>query len=95
MSEGGSERGWLFLTNHAHVLICISRAPGIRMREIAAKVGITERAVQLIVRDLERDGYLSVERVGRRNSYALTSSVPMRHPLHDDHSVDDLVSVLR
>jgi DNA-binding MarR family transcriptional regulator len=95
MSQGRSERDWLFLTNHAHVLICISREPGIRMREIAAEIGITERAVQLIVRDLERDGYLSVQRVGRRNSYVLTSSLPMRHPLHDDHSVDDLVAVLR
>ncbi|HKP89349.1 MAG TPA: winged helix-turn-helix transcriptional regulator [Thermoleophilaceae bacterium] len=95
MTEGHGERDWLFLTNHAHVLICIAREPGIRMREIATKVGITERAVQLIVRDLERGGYLSVERVGRRNSYVVRSSAPMRHKLHEGHSIDDLVAVLR
>ena len=90
-----SGKRWLFLTNHAHVLVCIARAPGMRIREIADEVGITERAVQLILRDLERDDYVSVRRVGRRNFYEVKLSAPMRHPLHENHVVEELVSILR
>jgi DNA-binding MarR family transcriptional regulator len=98
MSEGvKSERRkrWLFLTNHAHVLVCIAREPGMRMRDIAEQVGVTERAVQLILRDLEGEGYVSVRRVGRRNLYEVELSAPMRHPLHEGHVVDELVAILR
>jgi|SRR5918911_2905642 DNA-binding MarR family transcriptional regulator len=87
-------RRWLFLTNHAHVLVCVAREPGMRMRDIAAEVGITERAVQLILRDLEREGYVTPRRVGRRNAYSVKLSLPMRHPLHDSHVVEELVRVL-
>jgi DNA-binding Lrp family transcriptional regulator len=83
---------WTFLTNHSHVLICIARDPRVRLREVAEQVGITERAVQGIVRDLEDAGCLERIRVGRRNRYRLDPSRPMRHPVEGQHSVADLLS---
>jgi hypothetical protein len=72
---------WMFLSNHAHVLICIAQEPEVRLREVAARVGITERAVQRIVADLEEGGYLSHKRKGRRNYYELHADRPFRHPV--------------
>ena len=86
---------WTFLTNHAHVLVAIARDPDARLRDIADQVGITERAVQGIVRDLYEHGYLHRERVGRRNKYELDDSLPMRHPLEAEHSVGALLAPLR
>lgn len=88
---GGS---WTFLTNHSHVLICIARDPTVRMRELAEQVGITERAVQSIVADLERAGYLTRERVGRRNHYEIHPEQPMRHPVEGGHVVAELLENL-
>lgn len=86
--------GWTFLTNYSHVLICIDRDPTIRTKDIAAAVGITERATQAIVSDLAEDGYLTIERVGRRNVYTVTSKAPFRHPLEAQHTVGDLLNML-
>lgn len=86
--------GWTFLTNHAHVLLCVSENPDILLREIAAQVGITERAAQRIVAELEADGYLSHVKVGRRNRYDVHPELPMRHPLEDHLEVGALLSAL-
>ena len=85
---------WTFLTNHAHVLLCIARDPGIRLAEVADRVGITERAAQRVVADLEAAGYLTRERDGRRNRYEIHSHRPLRHPLEQDHEIGELLSVL-
>jgi predicted transcriptional regulator len=85
---------WTFLSHHAHVLLCIARDPDTRLREVAAEVGITERAVQAIVNDLVEEGYLTRERVGRRNHYEIHPEAPMRHPMHRDIDVGTLVSLL-
>lgn len=90
----GEGAGWTFLTNHGHVLVCIAKNPRIRLREVAAKVGITERAVQRIVAELEATGYLEHERVGRRNHYRIHADLPLRHPLEDHLEVDAILSVL-
>ncbi|MGZ6079995.1 MAG: helix-turn-helix transcriptional regulator [Myxococcaceae bacterium] len=71
---------WNFLTNHAHVLLCVWEDPEARVRDIATRVGITERAVQRILQELETDGYLVRERVGRRNRYRVRGDRPLRHP---------------
>ena len=89
-----NERTWTFLTNHAAVLLCIASDPDIRLRDVAAAVGITERAVQSIVRDLEDEGYLERSRVGRRNHYELHGELPMRHPVERDHHVFELIEAL-
>jgi DNA-binding MarR family transcriptional regulator len=86
-------RGWTFLTNHAHVLLAIAREPTARLRDIAASVGITERAAQGIVADLEADGYLRRERVGRRNEYTVNPAGRFRHPAEADHRIGDLLAL--
>ncbi|HET8684830.1 MAG TPA: winged helix-turn-helix domain-containing protein [Micromonosporaceae bacterium] len=85
---------WTFLTNHAHVLLCIARDPGIRLRDVATRVGITERAAQRIVADLTDAGYLSATREGRRNRYQLNPTLPLRHPLERDHQIGEILAVL-
>jgi DNA-binding IclR family transcriptional regulator len=88
------EPGWTFLSNHAHVLICLAEDPGARLRDVAARVGITERAVQKIVADLEAAGILTREREGRRNRYAIQDGVPLRHPVEEHRSVRELLSMV-
>lgn len=85
---------WTFLTNHAHVLIAISRDPELRQRDIAYAVGITVGAVQRIIHELEEGGYLESERVGRRNRYRVIGTKPLRHPLENQHTVHDLITSL-
>ncbi|PFG73533.1 helix-turn-helix transcriptional regulator [Tepidiforma thermophila] len=86
--------GWTFLTNHGHVLLCIARDPGIRLRDIAERVGITERAAQRIVADLIEAGYITRRRVGRRNSYQVHPEMPLRHPVEQAHSVGELFRLI-
>lgn len=84
---------WTFLSNHAHVLLCIAADPEIRMRDVALRVGITERAVQRIVAELEEGGYLSVTRNGRRNQYAVNTNLPLRHSLQSHRTLAHLVDL--
>ena len=85
---------WTFLSNYSHVLVCIAATPDVLVREVAAKVGITERATQRIVAELEDAGYLSHERIGRRNHYQVNADLPLRHPLEDHLSIGDLLRVI-
>ena len=94
MDSTTTTRSWTFLTNHAHVLICLARDSEARLRDVAAEVGITERAVQNIVTDLEQSGYVQRTRVGRRNRYTLNTDVPLRHSLEAHHTVGALLSLL-
>lgn len=87
-------RNWTFLSNHAHVLFCVAEAPDIRLRDIATRVGITERAASSIVADLERDGYLTREKVGRNNHYKLHRGLPLRHPIEQHRRIGDLLAAL-
>lgn len=86
--------GWTFLTNHAHVLICITEEPDIRGRDIASRVGVTERAAQAIIADLVAAGYVQRRRDGRRNHYSVNPDAPMRHPLDQGHTVRELYTAL-
>jgi predicted transcriptional regulator len=90
----GERPPWSFLTNHAQVLGCIARDPGIRLREIGDKVGITERAVHRIVDELEAAGYLARERRGRRSHYTLRPHLPLPDPLARGQKVGDLLKIL-
>ncbi len=85
---------WTFLTNHAQVLLCIARNERITAREIADSVGITERAVQRIVADLNETGYISHVRDGRQNRYAIHGDRPMRHPAQHGTAIEELLGVL-
>ncbi|MHB1473609.1 MAG: helix-turn-helix transcriptional regulator [Dermatophilaceae bacterium] len=93
-SEDATRPGWTFLTNHGHVLICIAGDPGIRGRDIAARVGITERATQAIIANLVDDGYLTRTRIGRRNHYEINPDRPLRHPVEQPHSVGELLQLI-
>ena len=90
----GDRPGWTFLTNHAHVLVCIATADDATGRDIAAQVGITERAVQAIVADLVSGGYVVRTKEGRRNRYSLNPDLPLRHPIERDHTVGELLAAL-
>lgn len=85
---------WTFLSNHAHVLICIASDPEARMRDVADRVGVTERAVQRIVAELEEGGYLVRHKEGRRNHYEVTASRPLRHPLEKHCMTDELLEMV-
>ncbi|GIX03401.1 MAG: hypothetical protein KatS3mg113_0407 [Planctomycetaceae bacterium] len=85
---------WTFLTNHAHVLILLARDPAITLREVAARVGITERAVQRIVTDLEQQGYIKRQKVGRQNHYIIHRNLPLRHPIEAQHTIGELLTLL-
>lgn len=87
--------GWTFMTNHAHVLILLAQNPDRVLREVAASVGITERAVQRIVAELEEDGYIHRSKEGRKNTYAIDLSKPLRHPIESHCSIGDLVDLIR
>ena len=89
-----SARHWTFLSNHAHVLVCLAQDPDARLRDVALSVGITERAVQKIVSDLEQAGVIVRERAGRRNSYRLNLEVPLRHALESHKTVGILLSLV-
>ena len=82
---------WTFLTNHAHVLICIANDPEVRLRDVAQAVGVTERAVQRIVAEMEEAGYLARERDGRRNRYEVHADLPLRHPVESHRQVGALL----
>jgi len=88
------EHRWTFLSNHAHVLICLARDPDIRLRDVAELIGITERAVQSILTDLEAEGLVQRYREGRRNSYKLKLNQPLRHPIEKHRRVGDLVKLI-
>lgn len=85
---------WTFLSNHGHVLVCLALDPQARLRDIAARVGITERAVQGILRNLEDAGYVLKERVGRRNTYTVKGDQPFRHPLESRVPVGDFLRLV-
>ena len=85
---------WTFLTNHAHVLLCLSKDSEARVRDIATLVGITERAVHRILGDLEQGGYLRREREGRRNHYEIRRDLPLRHPIERHCPVAALIKLL-
>ena len=84
---------WTFLSNHGHILIFLSRNPDARMRDIASSVGITERSAQGIISELEEAGYITVARIGRRNSYKVNSSRKFRHPQESDQSISALLKI--
>jgi DNA-binding transcriptional ArsR family regulator len=86
---------WTFLTNHTHVLVILDRSPEIVLREVAIRVGITERAVQRIIHDLEDGGFIERERVGRRNRYRVLRDEPLRHPIESHRPIGDLLDLMR
>lgn len=86
--------GWTFLTNHAQVLVCIAHDPGIRLRDIGDRLGITERAAHRIVAELDAAGYITRRRNGRRNLYTINGTLPLPDPVAREQSVGELLEIL-
>ena len=91
--EANDARHWTLLTSHGRVLLLIAQHPGMRIRELAQAASITERSTQSIVRDLERAGYLTKTKVGRRPEYDVNQGQPFRHPAESGHTVGELLHV--
>jgi DNA-binding MarR family transcriptional regulator len=94
MTSDETTRTWSFLTNHAWVLLCIAQDPGVRLREIGATVGITERAAHRIVGELVDAGYITRKRNGRRNHYEIQAHLPLPDQLARGKKVGDLLAIL-
>jgi predicted ArsR family transcriptional regulator len=94
MSSPKQEKSWTFLTNHAQVLLCLADTHDIRLRDVATRIGITERAAQRILADLVEAGYVKTSRVGRRNHYTVDREHAMRHTAQFGHEVGVLLTAL-
>ncbi len=94
MTEATTTHRWKFLTNHAQVLACIAHDPGVLLREISERVGITERAAHRIVTELTDGGYITRERNGRRNQYTIQSGLPLPDRLGRVQRISDLLTIL-
>jgi DNA-binding MarR family transcriptional regulator len=88
-------KSWHFVTSHTQVLLCLQRNPDVRLRDVAHTVGITERATQRIVTDLVEAGYVTRQRIGRRNHYTVDRTARMRHPSQFAHEIGELLDLLR
>lgn len=95
VTVSSNRQEWTFLSNHAHVLICLYRDPSVRLRDLALNVGITERAVISIVEDLEEAGILDRTKEGRRNKYKIHESISLRHQLESHKTIGDLLKLLK
>lgn len=93
-NKSATKTDWTFLTNHAHVLLCLAGDRDALMKDVATRIGITERAVQRIVSDLEASGYVERERDGRRNRYHVRAELPLRHPIEGHRKVESLLTLL-
>ena len=85
---------WSFLTNHARVLVCIAHDPGVRLRDIATTLGITERSAYGVVTDLTEGGYVVKEKDGRRNRYQIQTHLPLRETITQERTIGELLDVL-
>lgn len=85
---------WTLFSNHGHVLVCLASDSQARLRDVAADVGITERAVQKIVRDLQTSGMISVSKHGRRNRYRIHHKKALRHELEAHCTLGDLLKLV-
>lgn len=88
------ETHWTFLSNHAHVLLCLAQNPGMRLREIADKVGITERSAMRVITQLDEAGYLTRDKEGRRNHYTIALDARLRHPIEAHCTVEQLLAMV-
>lgn len=94
MSSHNDSKPWRFVTNHTQVLLCIARDDDVRLRDVAEKVGITERAAQRIVADLVEAGFVERKKMGRRNHYSIERRAKMRHPAQVNQEIGELLDLL-
>ena len=88
------ESNWTLLTNHSHVLLCLAKDPYMRIRDLSAAVGITERAVQRILAELAEGDFIDKIKDGRRNIYKLKTNKALKHPVESHKQVKDLINLI-
>jgi DNA-binding MarR family transcriptional regulator len=88
------ETHWTFLSHHAHVLLCLAQNPAMRLRDIADKVGITERSAMRVITQLDEAGYLTRDKEGRRNHYTIALDARLRHPIEAHCTVEQLLEMV-
>jgi predicted transcriptional regulator len=93
-TETDKKRPWTFLTNHAHVLLCLAKSPSLKIRELAIEVNITERAVQRILAELTESGYISATKEGRCNIYEVNRDMYLRHPNESHQKIEELIQLI-
>jgi DNA-binding MarR family transcriptional regulator len=86
--------GWTFLSNHGHVLLCLAQDPDSRLRDVADRVGVTERTVFAIIADMVEAGVVEQTKIGRRNRYHVHRTTKLRHPIESAHTVGELIDSL-
>ena len=91
---GKKESSWTFLTNHAHVMLCLAKSSSMRARDLASEVGITERAVQRIIAELIEGDYIERFKDGRRNLYKIRDEKPLKHPIESHKKIKDLIKLI-
>jgi len=89
-----SRANWTFLTNHAHVLLCLAKDSSMRIRDLAVEVGITERAVQRIIAELTEFDYIDIVKEGRCNIYNIHKDKHLKHPIESHKQISDLISLI-
>ena len=94
MIDSSGVESWSFLTNHARVLLCLAHDPGMRLRDIAASVGITERSAYGIVTDLAESGYIVKQKDGRRNRYTIQAHLPLRDSASQQPAIGEVLALL-
>ena len=94
LATSETSQNWTFLSNHAHVLVCVAKNPDVRLSEVAELVGVRERTAHRIVHELIDAGYISVKKVGRNNVYSVDLEKPLRHPLEAEHNIHAIVTPL-
>ena len=92
--EPAVKPAWSFLTNHSHLLVCLSREPMMTVRNLSLQVGITERSVQRLLSDLEEAGVVTRSKEGRCNHYEVNLKFRLRHPLESDKTIGELLASL-
>ncbi len=85
---------WTFLTNHAHIFLSLAKTPEILIKDLADEIGITERAVQRIIAELAKEGYIEISRSGRRNKYLIHGEKHLKHPGESHRQVADLLHLI-
>ena len=95
LKETAGRQRWTFLTNHTHVLVLLDKDEPPVLREVAVQVGITERAVQRIIQDLEEGGFIERERIGRRNCYRVVHDIRLRHPIESHRTIGNLLNLVK
>lgn len=88
-------KNWTLLSNHGHVLVALGKDPTLRIRDLVELIGITERSVRAIIIDLRDGGYITINKIGRRNEYRVNANMNFRHPAEATYQINELLDIFK